>query len=215
MPDTATFTNTPKRLNDVDYAILYALYDGRQSITNLSALLPEPHNNSTLKRRMNGLRARGFARKVGPAERSKLYEITPHGVIAGQHYHHYDGGYDELYSNLVERTENSIQYRCIHEIDSLWVELTELELHILDVMQDFVGTGGTTIASDFHEYYSEKREIRTENMLETGKALFALAFYGLAIRDEGFDLYSLTEFGVNADTDRTDWRNGVSLRHQV
>jgi len=162
---------------------------------------------------MQGLRDRGYAEKIGPAQKSKLYGITPAGVVAGQHMHRYSQSYDDLFHDLVARTLNAQSFQYLHEIDSLFVILSKHELDVFTIVEEVVAGKGSTTAKDFHEFYSDEYTIPTSDVMETARCLYALYFFGVCDRENDWDVYRLSSLGrVATDVSNDQLLNGVSLR---
>ena len=94
-----------------DFLILEALEEkGRNVATNLSAHTEKSRKN--INTRLPVLEDYGLVRKIGPAERSGLYEITPLGKSALIYQDQYDevGDFEALIENP-DVTANSSKAR--------------------------------------------------------------------------------------------------------
>lgn len=70
-------------VNPTDFQILESLADGRRNTAaNLAAAIDKDRNY--LNTRLPVLADEGLIERVGPAEHSGLYQITPRGVAAAQ-----------------------------------------------------------------------------------------------------------------------------------
>ena len=70
-------------VHPTDFQILDALGDGRRdTAANLAASIGK--NRNYLNARLPVLADEGLIRRIGPAESSGLYQITPRGVAASQ-----------------------------------------------------------------------------------------------------------------------------------
>jgi predicted transcriptional regulator len=88
-----------------DFLILEALHTyGRNVATNLAKVTGKSRKN--VNNRLPVLADYGLVRKVGPAERSGLYEITDSGTIAIELREQYDGT-DEFEALIERRLENT------------------------------------------------------------------------------------------------------------
>lgn len=215
MSQNANSQPTTNNLTELEHQILLCLYDGRQSIANIRAIIGhETASISTYKRRMQGLRDRGYAEKIGPAPKSKLFGITPAGVTAGQHMPRYSASYDAKFHDLVARKTNAQSFQYLHEIDSLYVKLTPDEVAIFRILENIVTGQGSTTPKDYHDYYPESEyDVPTADVVETAMCLYALHWFGLSEREADLDVYRLSKLGrVAAEVDDEDLINGVSLR---
>lgn len=72
------------RINKTDFKILESLTDGERNIAANIALEIDA-NRGYINNRFSYLLSRGLVRRVGPKERSGLYQITEKGEIAVKH----------------------------------------------------------------------------------------------------------------------------------
>lgn len=87
-----------------DFMILEALFAyGRNVATNLAEVTGKSRKN--INNRLPMLADYGLVRKIGPADRSGLYEITEKGKVALKHRDQYDSADD--FGQLVEDATGS------------------------------------------------------------------------------------------------------------
>ena len=89
-----------KQLNRTDFLVLDALSDGERNVAANIAIEVD-RNRGYLNSRFQVLWDYGLVERIGPAERSGLYQITPKGKFVLEHEEEYfDSDID--FSSLVE-----------------------------------------------------------------------------------------------------------------
>ena len=90
-------------VNPTDFQILESLADGRRNTAaNLAAAIEKDRNY--LNTRLPVLADEGLIQRVGPAEDSGLYQITPRGVAAAQNQALYETD-REQFERVVDKQE--------------------------------------------------------------------------------------------------------------
>lgn len=98
-------TEVVKLKRPVDFEILEAYSDGRQDVgVNVSKRLDR--NRSYINTRLPQLDDYGLLERVGPADRSGLYRITPMGIAALRLRERYE---DREFEQLVEERAETIR----------------------------------------------------------------------------------------------------------
>jgi len=94
-----------KLVQPTDFLILKALdAHGRNVATNLEHHTEKSRKN--INNRLPVLEDYGLVKKIGPAEKSGLYEVTERGIAALEHRDKYDDA-DVDFEELIERSVRS------------------------------------------------------------------------------------------------------------
>ncbi len=89
-------------VDPTDFQILRALSDGRRdTAANLAVIIDKDRNY--LNTRLPVLADEGLIERVGPAESSGLYQITPRGVAAAQNQSLYAADRDQFETAIDEQ----------------------------------------------------------------------------------------------------------------
>lgn len=169
-----------------DLRILESMGQGkRQTSTNLAAMLDRDRRYVT--NRLNFLREERYLRDPGPAERSRMVEITPKGRIAVFRGNRLIREQYSMFNHLCDHV-----FSCNRDLEDQFlpdlIATRHFENRALQTLSDI---NGLTIPSEFENQLSlEDHEYSTSLGL-----LYSLHFWSLAERKDGMNVYQITTRG--------------------
>lgn len=169
-----------------DIDILTTMADRkRQTSTNLASILNKDRRYMT--NRLNFLREEGYLRDPGPADNSRMVEITPMGLVAvfrkdklvREHY--------SRFTHLCERVAD-----CNRNLEQRFLpDLIATEYGDNWFLRRLNKIDGLTIPSEF----SDEIPIDDQVLSDIDDVLYQLSFWSLADRKDGMDVYKITQRG--------------------
>ena len=169
-----------------DIEILTSVADGkRQTSTNLSAILDKDRRYVT--NRIKYLKQRGYVEDPGPAENSRMVEITQKGQVAVFHRNKLLRKYYSSFESLCEH----IQYCNTEHGEQFMPDLVATRFYENHALHLLAEIDGLTIPSDFADQLS----LDDYSAPEPSDLLYHLYFWSLADRREEMDVYEITELG--------------------
>lgn len=169
-----------------DFRILELMAQGkRQTSTNLAAMLDLDRRYVT--NRLNFLREEGYLRDPGPAEQSRMVEITAMGRIAI-----FRG------DRLVREQYSMFRHLCHHVFacnrkleDQFLPDLIATRHHENRALQKLSEIDGLTIPSEFENQLN----LEDHAYSTSSDVLYSLYFWSLAERKDNMDVYQISPRG--------------------
>lgn len=192
-------TRDNPRLNPMDQQLLELTANGkRQTPKNAAAILDV--KSTYVSSRSRSLIRRGYARDPGPRDRSGMFEITDVGRVAAHRIDKQRRGHEATFRELCQRVAdnqpNDNRFRRLpYDVDNHPDDdLDPGQIVLNDIEERVARTVWATSQIQIAPQVSERDDFDIDT--ETAEqALYALYFFDLANRNNGMDVYSLSDVG--------------------